>query len=122
MNSPDGEKVKFSKSVVLDPPVEGWLLVMEKRMRETLRKVLNSCHQANIMPKGMKKEKWVKEYPGQLLITSGQIAWTTDTYNALVAVEKGKKNAMKMLKKGQTKHIAKLTDMIRKPLSKVERG
>merc|ERR1719160_988970 len=91
-------------------------------MKETMRKVLNMTHQANIMPKGMKKEKWVKEFPGQLLITSGQIAWTTDCAAALVRVEKGQKNALKMLKKSQTKHIAKLTDMIRKPLSKVERG
>eukprot|EP00397_Hematodinium_sp_SG-2012_P000063 GEMP01000063.1.p1 GENE.GEMP01000063.1~~GEMP01000063.1.p1 ORF type:complete len:2825 (+),score=742.06 GEMP01000063.1:2672-11146(+) len=91
-------------------------------MKESLRKLLNVCHQSNIVPKGMKKEKWVKEFPGQLLITSGQIAWTTDCHNSLVQVEKGRKNALKLLKKQQTKYIAKLTEMIRKPLSKVERG
>ncbi|CAD7941177.1 unnamed protein product [Amoebophrya sp. A25] len=122
MNSPDGEKVKFIKPVPLDPPVEGWLVVVERRMRESLRKVLNTTHVANITKNAMKKEKWVKEFPGQLLITSGQIAWTTDCENALALIEKGKKNAMKLLKKSQTKYIGKMTDMIRKPLNRVERG
>lgn len=55
----------------------------------------------------MKKEKWVKEFLGQLLqlddfmlcklprITSGQIAWTTDCAAALAKVEKGQKNALR---------------------------
>eukprot|EP00392_Amoebophrya_sp_AT5.2_P008786 g8814.t1 len=122
MNAPDGEKVRFIKSVQLEPPVEGWLIVVERRMKESLRKVLNTTHLANITKNSMKKEKWIKEFPGQLLITSGQIAWSTDCETALAAIEKGKKNAMKLLKKAQTKYIGKLTEMIRKPLNRVERG
>ena len=95
MVSPDTEKVKFSKTVLLEPPVEGWLIQVEKRMKETLRKLLNVCHSANVLPKGMKKEKWVKEYPGQLLITSGQIAWTSYCHTALADVNRGRKNALK---------------------------
>mmetsp|Transcript_64893 Transcript_64893/g.119431 ORF Transcript_64893/g.119431 Transcript_64893/m.119431 type:complete len:4522 (+) Transcript_64893:77-13642(+) len=120
--APDGEKVKLVKPVVLEGPVEVWLGVVEKRMIESLRKDLCKCHTANINPKSMKKEKWVKEFPGQLLITSGQIAWTTECTSALHKMEKGQKNALRVLKRTQTKYIAKLSDMIRKPTSKVERS
>jgi dynein heavy chain len=122
MNAPDGEAVKLYKTVILEAPVEGWLIQIEKRMKETLRKILCDCHKLNIAPKGMKKEKWVREYPGMLLITSGQIAWTHDCESALQKIDRGSKNAMKVLKKAQGKYISKLTDIVRKPLTKVERG
>ncbi|CEL98551.1 unnamed protein product [Vitrella brassicaformis CCMP3155] len=121
MVAPDGEKVKFHpKSVVIEGPVEQWLIRVEKAMKETLKRLLVMVHQANLA-KGTKKEKWIKDNPGQLLITAGQIAWTTDSEAALRKIEKGGKNAMKLLKKHQTKYLAKLTDLVRKPLSKVER-
>merc|ERR1719162_2973548 len=37
-------------------------------------------------------------------------------------MEKGQKNALRVLKRTQTKYIAKLSDMMRKPTSKVERS
>lgn len=43
-------------------------------MRETLKRQLISTHQANLA-KGNKKERWVRESCGQLVITSSQIAW-----------------------------------------------
>ncbi|KAF4711294.1 hypothetical protein FOZ63_000413, partial [Perkinsus olseni] len=123
MISPDGEKVPFSKPVVLDPPVEGWLVKVERRMKSTLTKLLNSCQQANCSPpKGLKKDKWVLKFPGQLLITAGQIPWTMGCQNALAKIAEGSKNAMKVCRKRQTKTIARLTDMIRKPLSEVDRN
>jgi hypothetical protein len=33
-----------------------------------------------------KKEKWVRDTIGQLLITTGSIAWTTDCTKALIAI------------------------------------
>ncbi|CAK0888334.1 unnamed protein product [Prorocentrum cordatum] len=118
----DTEKVKLTPAVKIEGAVEQWLGQVEKRMIESLRMHLVKCHQGNINPKSMKKERWVKEFPGQLLITSGQIAWTTDCTAALAKIEKGQKNALRMLKRSQTKYIGKLTDMIRKPLNKVERA
>ena len=38
-----------------------------------------------------KKEKWVKDTIGQLLITTGSIAWTTDCTKALNAISAGTK-------------------------------
>ena len=33
--------------------------------------------------KGMKKERWVRDNPGQMVITAGQIAWTAECEAAL---------------------------------------
>ncbi|CAE8702622.1 unnamed protein product, partial [Polarella glacialis] len=120
--APDGEKEKLVQPVKLEGPVEVWLGAVERRMMESLRVHLVKCHHMNINPKSMKKEKWVKEFLGQLLITSGQIAWTTDCAAALTKVEKGQKNALRMLKRVQSKYITRLCEMIRKPLTKVERS
>ncbi|CAK9054035.1 Dynein axonemal heavy chain 2 (Axonemal beta dynein heavy chain 2) (Ciliary dynein heavy chain 2) [Durusdinium trenchii] len=122
LNAPDGEREKLVAPVKLEGPVEVWLGLVEKRMFESLKAHLVKCHNMNINPKAMKKEKWVKEFLGQLLITSGQIAWTTDCAAALGKVEKGQKNALRMLKRTQSKYISKLCEMIRKPLTKIERN
>jgi len=122
LNAPDGEREKLVAPVKLEGPVEVWLGLVERRMFESLKAHLVKCHNMNINPKAMKKEKWVKEFLGQLLITSGQIAWTTDCALALSKVEKGQKNALRMLKRTQSKYISKLCEMIRKPLTKIERN
>lgn len=48
-----------------------------------------------------KKDKWVKEYQGQLLISTGAVQWTTDCSKALNAISGGNKTALKALKKKQ---------------------
>ena len=48
-----------------------------------------------------KKDRWVKEYQGQLLISTGAIQWTTDCSKALNAISGGNKTALKALKKKQ---------------------
>lgn len=48
-----------------------------------------------------KKDKWVKEFQGQLLISTGAIQWTTDCSKALNAIAGGNKTALKALKKKQ---------------------
>jgi len=58
---------------VIDGPVEGWLLEVEVMMRVSMRKLLNATL---LGLKGAKREKWVSDFPGQLLITAGQMVWT----------------------------------------------
>lgn len=48
-----------------------------------------------------KKDKWVKEYQGQLLISTGAVQWTMDCSKALNAISGGNKTALKALKKKQ---------------------
>ncbi|KAI9197259.1 dynein heavy chain and region D6 of dynein motor-domain-containing protein [Polychytrium aggregatum] len=118
MHSGDGEFVPFSSPVVIDGPVEGWLTEIESMMRITLRKLLLGTLLAL---KKVKKDKWLKDWPGMLLITSGLISWTQDCTKALQEVEKGGKHPLKTLKKKQISNLKKLADLVRSPLSKVER-
>lgn len=53
-----------------------------------------------------KKDKWVKEYQGQLLISTGAVQWTTDCSKALNAISGGNKTALKALKKKQVRYTA----------------
>lgn len=43
----------------------------------------------------------MKEYQGQLLISTGAVQWTTDCSKALNAISGGNKTALKALKKKQ---------------------
>ena len=51
-------------------------------MRWTLKELLKQCRVA-LKKVGTKREKWVKEWAGQLLITASQIQWTSDCTKAL---------------------------------------
>ncbi|KAJ3404107.1 Dynein heavy chain 2, axonemal, partial [Chytridiales sp. JEL 0842] len=118
MHSGDGEFVPFYTPVIIEGPVEQWLLDVEANMRVTLRKLLLGTLLAL---KKTKRDKWIKDWPGQLLITSGLIQWTQDCTKALQEVEKGEKHALKDLKKKQISGLKKLADLVKSPLSKVER-
>ncbi|TYZ61865.1 hypothetical protein PybrP1_000798 [[Pythium] brassicae (nom. inval.)] len=117
MNSPCGEQVLFASNVVVAGAVEGWLLRVEAAMVSTLEKVYAQCL---VGYKG-KKEKWIKDFPGQLLITCGQTAWTNECIKALNEVAKGEKKALRQLKKKWVSYLNKLADMVRGQLSATDR-
>ena len=118
MNSPDGESAPFADNVIIDGAVEFWLLQLERAMRRGINKLLMQ----SIQGFKQKKEVWVKNTIGQLLITTGSIMWTTDCTKALLAVAGGAKGALKQQKKKQVSYLNKLTAIIRGPLSNVERN
>ncbi|KAJ3091962.1 Dynein heavy chain 2, axonemal [Quaeritorhiza haematococci] len=118
MHSADGEFVPFSAPVSIEGPVESWLLEVEATMRTTLRRLLYGCLFAM---KKTKKDRWLKEWAGQLLITAGLITWTMDCTHALEEVGKGDKHALKTLKKKQISGLRKLAELVSTPLNKVER-
>lgn len=68
-------------------------------MHGTLRDILRACR-ADLKKNLTKRDKWVKEWPGQVLITASQIQWTADSEKAL---NKGDKKGLKSLKKKQVK-------------------
>jgi dynein heavy chain len=119
LNSPDGESIPFVDNFVIDGPVELWLKSLEKAMQRAVQKSLITSLQEF---RGGKKEKWVKDTCGQILITTGSIMWTTDCTKALNLIAAGTKGAMKSQKKKQVSYLNKLTAMIRGPLNKVERN
>jgi dynein heavy chain len=118
MHSGDGEYVPFFAPVILEGPVEMWLLDIELMMRITLRKLQAGCI---VSIKKSKKDKWLKDWPGMLLITTGLIAWTTECSRSLQEVEKGGKLALKSLKKHQIISLKKWADIVKSPLNKVDR-
>ena len=72
--------------------------------------------------KKTKREKWIKDWPGQMSLTSGQLAWTVECTKALHAISDGQKSAMRQAKKKQVNLLNKLCDMVRSPLDKLSRS
>ncbi|KAH6590256.1 hypothetical protein BASA50_009516 [Batrachochytrium salamandrivorans] len=118
MHSGDGEYVQFHTPVVVEGPIEIWLLEIEAAMRTTLRKLLPSC--LNNLKKA-KRDKWFKDWAGMLLISAALVSWTSECTKALQEIEKGEKTSMKILKKRQISSLKRLADLVRSPLGKVDR-
>ncbi|KAJ7527535.1 hypothetical protein O6H91_16G059900 [Diphasiastrum complanatum] len=116
--SPDGEYLPFASSIVLDTPPEEWLNKVEASMniavKVHLRKALEDSKLA-------KKDKWVKDNPGQCIISAGQIKWTSDSEKALSGAETSKGTLRQLMKKWIS-YLNKLTDMTRAKLSKIDRN
>ena len=117
MNSSEGEKVQFKGIVHLEGVVEGWLCDVEDMMRVTLKDVLRSCR-IDLKKHLNKRDKWVKDWPGQMLITASQIQWTADCEKAL---DRGDKKGLKSIKKKQNQMLDKFTEAIRSNLTKMDR-
>jgi len=92
---------------------------VEVAMRYTLHKLLYSTMTAM---KTSKKEKWVADWPGQLLITAGQILWTTECEKGLAAVEKGDPLGLKTTKKKWIQMLNKYSDMVRAGMNAQDRS
>ncbi|XP_062849650.1 dynein axonemal heavy chain 2 [Trichomycterus rosablanca] len=121
MFSADGEFVEFSHPVLLEGPVEAWLCDVEGTMRWTLKDSLKNCRIA-LKKMSAKRDKWVKDWPGQMLITASQIQWTTDVTKSLIAgKERADKSALKSIKKKQVSMLHRYSDAIRGNLSKIMR-
>ncbi|XP_047688045.1 dynein axonemal heavy chain 2 isoform X1 [Prionailurus viverrinus] len=121
MFSGDGEYVDFLHSVLLEGPVESWLGDVERTMRVTLRDLLRNCRVA--LKKFLnKRDKWVKEWAGQMVITASQIQWTADVTKCLLtAKERGDKKILKVMKKKQVSVLNKYSEAIRGNLTKITR-
>ncbi|XP_039605580.1 dynein heavy chain 2, axonemal [Polypterus senegalus] len=121
MFSADGEYIDFVHPVLLEGPVEAWLCDVERTMRWTLKDSLKNCCQALKKMTG-KRDKWVKDWPGQMLITSSQIQWTTDVTKSLITTkERADKGALKSLRKKQVSMLNKYSEAIRGNLAKIMR-
>uniref|UniRef100_F1ST22 Dynein axonemal heavy chain 2 n=1 Tax=Sus scrofa TaxID=9823 RepID=F1ST22_PIG len=121
MFSGDGEYVDFLHPVLLEGPVEAWLGDVERTMRATLRDLLRNCRLA--LKKFLnKRDKWVKEWAGQLVITASQIQWTADVTKCLLtAKERGDRKILKVMKKKQVSILNKYSEAIRGNLTKIMR-
>ncbi|KAL8578358.1 hypothetical protein ACOMHN_031732 [Nucella lapillus] len=122
MTSVEGEYVEFASTIFLEGPVEAWLCEVEKTMRWTLKEVLKNTRAA-LKKQLTKRDKWIKDWPGQLCITSSQMQWTTDVTRALTQVkERGEKRPLKHQKKKQVQMLDKFSEAIRSNLTKNQRS
>lgn len=85
MISADGEEVPWKKSVRMEGPVELWLLEIESQMRKTLRDLLRDCR-VEMKKASVKRDKVIRDWPGQICLTTSQIQWTSDVTKALIVV------------------------------------
>lgn len=77
--------------MVVEAEGRGWesacvnktVAIAEAAMRVTLREVLRQCRTA-LRKMLAKRDRWVKEWPGQPSITSTQIQWTSDCTRTLM--------------------------------------
>ncbi|KAK1153304.1 dynein heavy chain 2, axonemal [Acipenser oxyrinchus oxyrinchus] len=121
MFSADGEGVEFTHPVLLEGPVEAWLCDVERTMRWTLKESLKNCR-ISLKKMTGKRDKWVKDWPGQMLIASSQIQWTTDVTKSLItSKERADKSALKNMKKKQVSMLNKYSEAIRGNLNKIMR-
>ncbi|KAI9175897.1 hypothetical protein H9P43_006261 [Blastocladiella emersonii ATCC 22665] len=83
MYSADGECVKFHEPFYPQGNVEEWLMRVENTMKSSLRDVLK--HAIADYPV-KKREEWVTQWPGQLVIAGSQVYFTQAVTEA---IEKG---------------------------------
>ncbi|XXQ31513.1 AAA+ ATPase domain-containing protein [Plasmodiophora brassicae] len=119
MVAEDGEKVRFLYGIATQGPVEVWLIKVEKSMRETLRKHMQEAV-ATVQKSMSKRENWIRSTIGQMLITSGQVAWTSECTRALADPQKARK-ALKQTRNRWYRYLERLTVLIRGDLSAIER-
>ena len=117
MHSPDGETIPFNEPVITDGRPEEWLNDVEAAMYAACKK---SLFETLTHSKGMKKEAWVREYPGQMIISAGCMVWTTECEKALSNPDTAK-TAVRTLKKKWVSYLSKLVTLTRSKLDKVNR-
>ena len=117
MHSPDGERLSFDEEVPTHGRPEEWLNEVERAMRRACKSSLRETLEQS---KGMKKEKWVKQFPGQMIISAGCVVWTAECEKAL-ADKDNAKAAVRMLKKKWVSYLNKLVTLTRSELDKVNR-
>ena len=117
MHSPDGEQLPFDEEVPTHGRPEEWLNKVEAAMYRACKTSLRETLEQS---KGMKKEKWVKQFPGQMIISAGCVVWTAECEKALADKDKAKA-AVRMLKKKWVSYLSKLVTLTRSKLDKVNR-
>lgn len=81
MISPEKENVKLKKPILVEPKVEEWIKKLQKGMIETLKGIFYDFGQKPKIGRAENKDKLsrhINDWPGQLLITMGQIHWTSE--------------------------------------------
>ena len=107
----DEESIEFGQSVAVEGPIEEWMQNVLNKKRTSMLKLLEECCSDL---KVTKQNEWVPKWQGQLLITSGAIAWTKRCERALELITSGKdKHSLRSVRKRQVSFLRHLTEMVR---------
>ncbi|OAF69166.1 Axonemal beta dynein heavy chain 2 [Intoshia linei] len=121
MKSDNNEVIPFIMPTLLDGPVESWLCDVEKNMKSTMKEELKKC-KVNLKKNFNKRDKWIKEHPGQLCITAASIQWTADVTKALgIIKDKGNSKNLRSCKKRHIIMLNKFSELLRESISKLLR-
>ena len=118
MISVEGERVPLSKEI--DPAetnaVECWMLEFEDVMKVSIREVTEKAV-AEYATKP--RERWILEWPGQVILAASQVHWTAEV---TAAITEG--GAKKLAQYGEkcNGQLTNIVNMVRGELSKLERA
>ncbi|XP_073507678.1 dynein axonemal heavy chain 3-like [Phyllobates terribilis] len=116
MESLENEKVELVIRIIPSNAkglVEKWLHEVERIMKLSLHEVM--CHSIKAYTKSARKE-WVLHWPGQVVLASSMVHWTTEVSKALI----GSKGLQRILKKCSDQ-IEDIVNLVRGRLTKMER-
>ena len=88
MISKEGEYVDFNSDFTCTGAVEGYLNDLEKKMRDSLRDILETAKNT-AEHWGVEKDRhyWLEDYPAQISLLATQIVWTDETAKAFDELE-----------------------------------
>ncbi|KAJ3027001.1 UNVERIFIED_CONTAM: Dynein heavy chain 6, axonemal, partial [Siphonaria sp. JEL0065] len=117
MVSPEGESVKFAKTIKARGNVEAWLGAVEEAMFGILRRLVKIAISEY---EGAKRSDWVKEHAGQVVVTGNQIIWTRDVSEAIKSSDPNR--ALVTLKQDSINNLSALAGLVRGELTKIQRA
>ena len=117
MNSQEGEQVPFPTPV--DPAASGavevWLDSVEAQMRQALLKVSGDAIEAY---SSTPRDKWIFDWPGQLVLNCSQVFWTSETTEA---IQTGGSKGLGEYADKCTAQLMQLVNAVRGDLTKLNR-
>ncbi|XP_013387188.1 dynein heavy chain 12, axonemal, partial [Lingula anatina] len=117
MFSSEGEKVKLSEVISTSEArgaVEKWLLQVQDTMLVSVRDVIADSREAY---ETTAREKWVLDWPGQVVLAVSQIFWTLEIHEAIKGGPQGLLDYWEKLKQ----QMAHIVDLVRGKLTKQQR-
>ncbi|XP_037628190.1 dynein heavy chain 12, axonemal [Sebastes umbrosus] len=107
MYSSEGERVELIQRISTSEAkgaVEKWLVQVEEVMLGSVRDVIA---RSRVAYADTARSQWVKEWPGQVVLCTSQIFWTSEVHEAIRSGADGLKNYYKQLQ-SQLKDIVEL--------------
>ncbi|KAI5076359.1 hypothetical protein GOP47_0008424 [Adiantum capillus-veneris] len=113
MNSAEGEKVPFATTMQPLGNVETWLSEVEKKMKQS---ILQQIKLALAAYKSTERTDWVQVWPGQVVLCGSSVCWTEQVEGAI-----NSNCLQEYFDNVQVAQLLALTDLVRKPLTRLAR-